>query len=118
MVYEGSGVPPVVRKSPRRFERGREASLKFREGLRGPIRGPGGVGRLPRRSGRGRKAPPEVREGWRGPPKGPGGLGKPLRRSRKVQKATPEVCKGSGVPPEVRKASQRSGKGREATPDV
>ena len=61
---EWSRGPGGVRSSTRRARRSQKALLEGREGLGGPLRGPGGIGRPYGRAGRGW-------EGWEesgGPP--------------------------------------------------
>ena len=104
----GSGGPPGVPGGPSR-------------GLEGPPRGPGGIGRSSRRSGRAREALlevweaiPEVQEGSGGPPGGPEQVGRPSWRFG-PPKNFGGPSGGSGV---IANASQTSGKGRQALPEV
>ena len=98
-----------------RAGRGQEALLKGREGLRGPLGGPGRVGRAPRKAGKGWEfvkegreeweARQEIREGSGGFPgelegwgctlRGLRGVGRPFQRAEMGW----EDHKRSGVPP-------------------
>ena len=108
-----------VARAHRKSGWGREGSGGPREvwnELEGPSENLGGVGRAHR-------SPVGVRRGQEGPrksgrdresPRNPGGVGRALQKSGKGRECTPEVREGSGGPPEVWKVSE----GREGPQEV